>query len=491
MKRLLDRISVDNSQWILDPFVCHRQRSVAVDLLRVKAVRGVLRTPWLMFILTQINVGVLLFVLACTAYGAWRSGSSLSEVSRNPGMLVTWVIWFPLLPVSALALGRVWCAVCPIAGLGDWIAKIKKFGRPVPAVLKRLDYWLAAATFVLVDYLQERFGIAQKPLFTAVFLLVMVGLACTFSIIFERRTLCRFVCPLAGMLGVYSTMSALELRGKPEMCRTGCREHLCYKGDSQTAGCPTFCHPGLRPSNSACTLCTNCLRSCDNNGLELLLGAPLRGLWKSPESTASLSVIAVVMIGLMAKHQLWALGTWDHLQDAYKWSAPLTSGIAFLACVAGAAIPFALSAKVSAIYAHEKLAKNMARFGIAYAPLALAGHLSHLADDVANVGLGDVLTYIRRLLGGLYGQALVGRGWMDALLTLKLMLIVAGLLGSLISLVMLARKATDRHVSRRALPHVAVLVAFFVAYVFIFSGSRTTHADPINTQPAPVARPRC
>ena len=42
----------------------------------------------------------------------------------NFGTALTWVLWWPLIPIIFLLLGRFWCAICPFATLNDLVQKL-------------------------------------------------------------------------------------------------------------------------------------------------------------------------------------------------------------------------------------------------------------------------------------------------------------------------------------------------------------------------------
>ena len=66
-----------------------------------------------------------------------RPATPWRRPATNPGMLVTWLVWFPFLPIGTVLVGRVWCGICPIAGIGDLVARLKRFNLPVPKLFKR------------------------------------------------------------------------------------------------------------------------------------------------------------------------------------------------------------------------------------------------------------------------------------------------------------------------------------------------------------------
>ena len=134
-------------------------------------------------------------------------------------------------------------------------------------------------------------------------LVIIIGLSVLFCVLFERKTFCRYLCPLAGMLGAYSTLSLLEVRGNKKVCQTQCGQHLCYKGTEKAEGCPMFSYPASLAVSTECMMCLNCLKSCDNRGVQVNLRPPLQEIWRQAQPMLSLSLFGVILVGLMARHQ--------------------------------------------------------------------------------------------------------------------------------------------------------------------------------------------
>jgi polyferredoxin len=216
-----------------------------INLLRNERLRTVLRHPALSLSLLWITTVFVLFVAAITAYGGLQAPSHpLQQKNLNPGMWLTWHVWFAVFPLSALLIGRLWCAVCPIAFIGDLVVKVARLNVPVPKIVKRLDFWLLLATFVVVDSTEGLTGVADSPLATAVFLVLIIGAAVFFTFLFERRTFCRYVCPLSGWLGTYATLSVFEVRGNKRVCQTRCGDYSCYRAPGVSPAAPCSC---IRP----------------------------------------------------------------------------------------------------------------------------------------------------------------------------------------------------------------------------------------------------
>ncbi len=276
------------------------EETLKINLLRDEKVRATLRNPWLVPALTWICMGFIALVVFLTLRGALApEGDPLAVTETNPAMMVTWFIWFPILPLVTASVGRVWCAVCPIAGFGDLFAKLGRFNLPAPRLLKRLDFWTLIAAYILIEFGEGLFGVDSSPGMTLAFLAGLLFVAALMTVLYERRAFCRYLCPLAGWLGAYSALSPLEIRGNKKVCQTQCGEHSCYKGTEAVPGCPMFLYPAAMNSNTECLLCTNCVKSCENRGVQLNLRPPLVELWRNAAPSIALSVFAFVLLGVM------------------------------------------------------------------------------------------------------------------------------------------------------------------------------------------------
>ena len=471
-----------------------------VNLLRNDEIRNFLRHPLIPKIFIWFNIFMVVVVAGFTLFGGSRpEGHPMQEFGNNPGMLFTWLIWFPILPISAFLLGRVWCTICPIAGLGDLVSRIKKFNLPVPKILKRLDFWMVMLSFMFLDYVEEFFGVAHKPWATGVLLVVIVGLSVLFCVLFERKTFCRYLCPLAGMLGTYSTMSVLEIRGNKKVCQTQCGQHLCYKGTEQASGCPMFSYPASIAVSTQCMMCLNCLHSCDNRGVQLNLRPPLQEIWRQSQPVLSLSIFGVILVGLMARHQFPALTFWLNIEKSLGWSEGFTHTVVYFFFILMALIPFTLSATLSAAASQEKVSENLAHYGLAFIPLALAGHLAHIAHEFLGEGVYEFIKYPIKVYNSLTAGFPIGSQepalspfiHSSVITFLKFMMITGGMLGSLIALIMIARRISEKNVFARILPHLLVLLLFWVGYLFIFTGATGASLEitPIAQQPGIAAAP--
>ena len=170
---------------------------------------------------------------------------------------------------------------------------------------------------------------ADKPLATGVLLVIIISMAVLFCVLFERKVFCRYVCPLAAVLGTYSTLSIAEVRGNKKICQTQCGQHSCIKGTELAEGCPMFSYPASLTTNTECMMCLNCLKSCENRGVQVNLRPPLQELWHQSQPIFSISFFGVMLIGLMARHQFTKLTYWKIWEQSLGWGELFTTTVLF------------------------------------------------------------------------------------------------------------------------------------------------------------------
>lgn len=495
LENVLQRAAIVTSENVIIPgdliFVIPSEKEThKINVLRSDRMRDFLRHPLVPSVFIWFNIFMVVVMAGFTLFGGTRpAGHPLQEFGNNPGMLITWLIWFPILPISAVLLGRVWCTVCPIAGIGDLVARVKKFNIPAPTFLKRMDFWMVAIAFIFLDYVEEFFEVAAKPWATGVLLVLIIGTSVIFCVLFERKTFCRYLCPLAGMLGAYSTMSILEIRGNKKVCQTQCGQHLCYKGTDHTDGCPMFSYPASLATNTECMLCLNCLKSCENRGVQLNVRPPLQELWRQSQPMLALSLFGVMLVGLMARHQFDHLVIWNSWKAALNMPDQMIHTLLYLSALVFALVPFFLSSALSAAASQEKISENMAHYGMAFIPLAAVGHIAHVTHELLCEGIYELLQYIVKVYDSVVLGTAVGANevviapfiHMSVVTFIKFLLMTGGMLGTLVALIMIARRSSDRNVLGRVMPHLLLLFFFWAVYLFTFMSP--TGGAPVEAQP--------
>ena len=485
LENVIQRAAIVSSEDVIIPgdliFVVPSEKEIhKLNILRSDRIRDILRHPLIPKVFTWANIVIVAIMAGFTLYGGSRPADHpLQDFGNNPGMLITWVIWFPILPISAFLVGRIWCGMCPIAGIGDLCSRIVRFNLPVPKILKRLDFWTVIVAFVFLDYVEELAGVADKPWATGLLLVIIIGMSALFCVLFERKTFCRYVCPLAGMLGAYSTMSIVEVRGNKKVCQTQCGQHLCYKGTDHSSGCPMFSYPASLTTNSECMLCLNCVKNCENRGVQLNLRPPLQEIWHQAQPLLSVSLLSVMLVGMMGRHQVPNLTSWKIFVETLTLPESYIHTLLYTTFLVLAVVPFILCSVMSAGASQEKVSENMAHYGLAYIPLALSGHLAHVFHELLSDKIYDLLKYAIKLKEYLLAGVPIGSREItldpfihsSVITFIKFLFISGGLFGSILAVVMIARRLSERHVVARTLPHLLLVFFFWVGYLYIFLGA--------------------
>ena len=59
-----------------------------------------------------------------------------------------------------------------------------------------------------------------------------------------------------------------------------------------------FSYPASLSANAECMMCFNCMKSCENRGVQVNLRPPLQELWHQAQPLLSLSLFGVMLVGL-------------------------------------------------------------------------------------------------------------------------------------------------------------------------------------------------
>ncbi|MFQ5787512.1 MAG: 4Fe-4S binding protein, partial [Thermodesulfobacteriota bacterium] len=114
----------------------------------------------------------------------------------------------------------------------------------------------------------------NSPLATAVLLMSVLGFAVVFSILYDRASWCRYICPIGMIGGAYSKISIFEIRTNTSVCNTECNYPACYNGINKNKGCPMHIRVFNKQTNENCILCGQCIKNCSHNAINLNLRVP-------------------------------------------------------------------------------------------------------------------------------------------------------------------------------------------------------------------------
>ncbi len=191
-----------------------------------------------------------------------------------------WDLWHPLLAFTLILFGRLWCFACPIGAVGDWTQSAFSLKKRYPDKYRNL--WIAVILFLFI-FAAERhlFMFTRNPPNTAYLLLFFTGMAVVMGAVYEKRSFCRYICPIGLVLGVFSMLSAIELRCKSKKT---CADHdikECVLGNEAGKACPAGEFPQTMERNNYCIMCMECVKSCSKENIRISPRLPGADLVKS------------------------------------------------------------------------------------------------------------------------------------------------------------------------------------------------------------------
>jgi polyferredoxin len=437
------------------------------NLLDIPLVRAIARSrlyPQILQIPAAALFGLIAFQLL----------AGPSSAHANAGTAWMWVLWWPILPVVFVFLGRFWCAICPFGAISDAVQKLVGVNRPVPAFLKKYGIWIIDAWFIAITWADHVWGIVESPWGSGVLLLMMTTAVIVSGAFFARRTFCRYLCFLGGMAGNYARTGIVALRTKADVCATCSAKAACFNGTDTVAPCPLFTFPRTMDSNAACNLCANCIKSCPNDAITLSVRKPTSELWFIRKPKVEESFLAMAIMGIVLIQNITMLAVW---KDSLGW-LEMTTGITNKAVIFTAAFSVAILTPVALLVGAAWIARhrtpettwqNFARFGYALIPLDIAGHVAHNLFHF--FGEGKAIVYTTGELVGIPSPggstALLGGG---AILAVQFALLGLGIAASLYAVRRIAHKRyqSPRNLRWTLVPFGALIALFGVMNVGLF-----------------------
>lgn len=284
------------------------------DLLQIGVIKSILKHRAFQYAVIIPNLFFFVIIILSGLFGT-PSGA------KNFSIIFVWIVWWFFLITILVPFGsRIWCTMCPIPAPAEWLQRrafIKKnsksFGlnREWPRKLRNL--WIANFGFLSIAVFSAI--LTTRPIATGVLLLGLIITAIILHTIFEKRSFCRYVCPVGGFLGLYSMFASLELRVKDrEVCRKH-KEKECIKGSEKGWGCPWFQYPGNMERNNYCGLCTECIKTCPNDNIALNLRTWGKDLLVRKERHLDEAWKSFIMLTLAVLYVAVMQGPWGWIKD--------------------------------------------------------------------------------------------------------------------------------------------------------------------------------
>ena len=235
------------------------------DLLDVYFFKDLVKNR---FFKPVVNFFLFIFLLIIIYFGL----SSEPDLRFHGGIpfatTMIWDLWHPLLAFTIIIVGRLWCFACPIGAIGEWTQSVFSLKRKYPEKYRNL--WIAVILFLII-FAGERhlFQFTRNPPNTAYLLIFFTGLAVVMGAVYEKRSFCRYICPIGLVLGLFSMLSGIELRCKSKKT---CQDHdikECIMGTEAGKACPVAEFPQTMERNNQCIMCMECVKSCSKGNIRI------------------------------------------------------------------------------------------------------------------------------------------------------------------------------------------------------------------------------
>jgi len=296
------------------------EESTYRDVLKNSPVlKKIITSRWLQTTLIILSMMMIYVVLLTTLFGTKVSG-------RNLGVLLMWAIWlFLLVAFLTPFLGRIWCSICPLPFLGDWLQR-RSFFTPLkgktneynnwysglflkwPVRLK--NDWLKLVVFLILTTFSTT--LVADPMVSGIAVLILILVPTVMSLIWEHRSFCRYICPISAFVGPFSRMSPIALRSKSQQVCDRCKPHYCQKGSPEGWACPYSLNVGEIKENQDCGLCLECTRSCLYKNVTIYR----RPFFSEPGTrTLSEAWLTLAVFTLSIVYSILYEGTWPLVRD--------------------------------------------------------------------------------------------------------------------------------------------------------------------------------
>jgi ferredoxin len=395
-------------------------------------------------------------------------------------VVVTWMLWWLLLPFSFLFLARLWCGICPLGAAVDLIQKALDYQRKLPGLLlRKSSAWIAGTSFFGLAWAGMLWHFDDRPRATAIILLSLLFTAILIGLVYQRRTWCRYLCPLGIVAALYSMVSFIRLRPDRRICREECHSPECSQSGHRTEGCPMLEYPANLDSNRYCNLCGECVKHCPQRSMRLQLRSPVTELWQRKQPGRGEAIFIMVLMALVFFEVVRMTPLFpDYMKQILEARAVtnynLLLSASLLAIVGITVVSYTFSSRLSSLVSGRVEPRSPVRYTYAYIPLVLGGYLAAAIQHLAAHGVRATKVAINQLAfsGAVFDLPAIARGVNysiePSLKVIQLLVLVLGAIGSLYAGWKIASRDGKSGALVVALPHLALIGVFALSLLLLF-----------------------
>jgi ferredoxin len=368
----------------------------SVNLLDIPWLRRFVKSAWFQPVFQVPTFVIFMLIIAAGLF-------DVQQGDRNIATLLMWTIWWAAIIFTFVFVGRIWCMACPFGAAQDWITRFFSLNRDFPRPMRNI--YLSSFLFFGLTWWDSYSGIVNKPAMTAFLLLGFFAVAGGMSLVFKGRSFCRYVCPIGGLIGVYSMFSPVELRNK---CMEVCRDHKvkeCVKGARPGRPCPMFVTPMTLDRNNYCNFCSECVKSCPKDNITIRFRGFAKDLWSSAKGRMDEAYLIMIILGISIVVTGEMVEPWHLWMDALGKLMPFgatgaashgqaeTMTFLFVLTAGSLAVPMLLLLLTAWMVTQRTgptsplgLKDTMVRFAYMFVPVGLSMHLAHNISHLVKEG---------------------------------------------------------------------------------------------------------
>ena len=233
----------------------------------------------------QVITLVVFVLLIVDGFAADTNDMAFAKILRNTNLanLIVWSYWWPVIIISAIFFGRIWCMVCPMELLTSLAARVGLKCKPNSFVRSG---WIITLFYIVILFIGiHTLSIHRVPFRMSIYLLALLTSTVIVGLIFRRNTFCAYICPVGHLLGLYARLAPFGWSTRDMSICRNCKDHSCTTSANayvfQGRSCGVDLNPAHIEDNTNCLLCGQCIKSCDHNnpGIE---GRPNPGWFVRP-----------------------------------------------------------------------------------------------------------------------------------------------------------------------------------------------------------------
>ncbi len=224
---------------------------------------------WWFPLIPQLITLTVFILLIVDGFAANTEDMEFAKVLRNTNLanLIVWSYWWPLIILSSIFFGRVWCMICPMELLTTFAARIGLKRKP-PGFVR--SGWVITLLYIIILFGGIHiYSIHRVPFRMSIYLMAILTSAVIVGLLFSRNTFCANVCPVGHLLGLYSRLAPFGWSVRNRQLCQDCNDNSCTtKANAylfQGRSCGVGLYPASIDDNTDCLLCGQCLKACDQN----------------------------------------------------------------------------------------------------------------------------------------------------------------------------------------------------------------------------------